>query len=62
LRKAVQDLVQKYIPDYAKIGTALPSANEADMVKTRDFWVSWYGSPYIKRLVKYFIFIEKYQK
>ncbi|ORX58381.1 DNA replication licensing factor MCM6 [Piromyces finnis] len=50
LRKAVQDLVQKYIPDYAKIGTALPSANEADMVKTRDFWVSWYGSPYIKRL------------
>ncbi|KAG4102731.1 MCM2/3/5 family-domain-containing protein [Neocallimastix lanati (nom. inval.)] len=50
LRKAVQDLVQKYIPDYAKIGTALPSSNEADMVKTRDFWVSWYGSPYIKRL------------
>lgn len=50
LRKAVQDLVQKHIPEYSKIGTALPSANEAEMVKTRDFWVSWYGSPYVKRL------------
>ncbi|KAI8819893.1 MCM2/3/5 family-domain-containing protein [Fimicolochytrium jonesii] len=47
LRKAVQNVVRKYDPEYLNIKVG-DFATDAGVV--REFWIGWYGTPYVKRL------------
>jgi hypothetical protein len=44
LRKAIQNTVRAYAPDYVQIKTG---GQGADAV--REFWISWYGLPVVKK-------------
>ncbi len=48
LRKAVQNAVKTYAPEYVLITTGGQSVNGESV---REFWVSWYGLSLVKKQV-----------
>jgi DNA replication licensing factor MCM6 len=46
LKKAVQNMVRKYDPQYLKITSGRFAGEEGTV---REFWVSWYNLPLNKR-------------